>query len=146
MALSLDSDQRSNQETIPEKTPSKAKWLKHLLGIDTYCGLSSPLVALTGSLRDRYLSKVTQLISAELLILSTRSGRSWVNWSCWLIWESSAFLSCFCHSCQNTRTAKCHLIQEAFPQTSTHSPRKFLYPPPLGPGSIKPSSLRSSFL
>lgn len=50
LALSLDPDRRSNQETAPEKTPSQIKWLKHLLGIYTLCRLSSPPAALTGGL------------------------------------------------------------------------------------------------
>lgn len=66
------------------------------------------------------------------------SGGSWVNWNC-CFWESSAFLSfCLSHSVRIAGQLKCYLIQEAFHQTSTHSLRKFLYPPPL--------DMRSSFL
>lgn len=112
------------------------------------------------------MSKVTQLISAELPALSTRthclgrsqapcSGGSWVNWSGWLIWVSPAFLSfCPSHSFQNTRTTQMPPLPRSL-SSNLHSPTQkvLILPPtptptpPLGvrdPGQ-RPRSVRNSF-
>lgn len=141
LAPSLDRDQRSNLETAPEKTP-QTKGPKHLLGTGSRGRLGFPLPSQPRQVASaRFTEKIRD---KEALVQGHRadqclgqapcSGRSWVNWllACLGVTCLPLLLPLSLLSDAKMPLFKGHLLQEAFPQTSSHSPRKFLHAHPQG--------------